>query len=167
MAKKHEPLPVDLTKAEVFQVGRGVALYCKRLEDLAEKNRKLDRIRDADRDQNEAEALRAEIVEPAREGAVSLYEYQQPIIMRGLKLLVTNLRSAKGTMKPLGYDDVVDELESEAARLEAVTLPKLDEQSSLPLEGESLKETADREANEAEAALAKGAAKKRGLAVEK
>lgn len=130
-----ELLAVALPTPDLMSCARGVGLYAKHLDAMAKEAATLGRSQEAGKYESEAAALRAEIVEPAEAGEkFTLYGRHRPIVEKGLELLVKNVKAAKGTLKPLGYDDVIATLEADAAHVEGAILPLFRLQGELPLE---------------------------------
>lgn len=134
--------------------------YVKHLESMAAEAQKLGRDREAGNAQRDASALIQELVgDVEAETRGRLYQ-RPPLVLpghmkpleKGLELYLKNLRSAKGTMRGLGKDELSDEFEQEAALIEGRLLLCFQEQATLPLEaakapdGTGLKEMAEAEA---------------------
>jgi hypothetical protein len=134
-------LKLDLSPADMDSCARGVGLYAKHLDAMQKEAVTLGRTNEATSYEGEAQGLRAEIVEPAEEGAAfKLFTRHRPIVEKGLELLVKNLKAAKGTLKPLGYDSVIQDIEADAAHVEGALLPLFREQGELPLRTEGAAE---------------------------
>jgi hypothetical protein len=117
------------------QTRAGLDLLVKRLRKLSDDATKIGARAVADRTSGDAanvEAwLKREALLPAAETAT---EPQRNILRNGLRLLVTNLKAAMGTMQALGRLDLADEFGAEASDIEMHVLPKLEEQVPLKLE---------------------------------
>ena len=132
-----QPLEIKLPAADQERLALGVELYAKHLERVATDNERMGRVTEAQRDRNEAETLRNELVAPVTsgEGELVLYPRHLAACRRGLEYYATNLKAAKGTMSPLGswYKDVVEQLENDAVWIQTAILPDFEEQRSLQM----------------------------------
>jgi len=128
------PFEISIQADDQRSVALGVELYCKHLDSMAAQAEKMGREEKGEYE-TEAEVLRARLVRPVLDGkeplAVNVTDL--PVCKRGLKYLVANLKAAKGTLKPLGFDHTVRELEDAAGWIEANVLPEFDEQRSLEI----------------------------------
>lgn len=138
--------------------------YVKHLESMAVEAQKLGRDREAGNAQRDATALIQELVgDPEADTRGRLYQ-RPPCVLpghmnpleKGLELYLKNLRSAKGTMRGLGKDELAGDFEEEATTIEGRLLLCFQEQGTLPLEqpktpdGTGLKAAADAEAESEE-----------------
>lgn len=147
---------------DVRILSAGVTQYVKHLEAMAADAQKLGRERDAGNAQRDATALLHELVGDRGADPPTLGRLHQrpPLVLpghmkpleKGLEFYLKNLRSAKGTMRGLGKDEMAGDFEEEATHIEGRLLLCFQEQGTLPLEkpkdpdGAGLKALADTEA---------------------
>jgi hypothetical protein len=144
---------------DVRILAASVRQYVKHLENMAVEAQKLGRDREAGNAQRDAGALIQELIgdldaDPPTRGRL---HQRPPLVLpghmkpleKGLELYLKNLRSAKGTMRGLGKDELAGDFEEEATIIEGRLLLCFQEQGTLPLEkpkkpdGAGLKEMAD------------------------
>lgn len=121
-----------------------VKQYVKHLEAMAADAQKLGRDREASNAQRDATALLHELVgdRDAEPPTLGRLHQRPPLVLpghmkpleKGLDLYLKNLRSAKGTMKGLGKDELAADFEEEATQIEGRLLLCFQEQGTLPLE---------------------------------
>jgi len=129
-------LDVDgtLTETDARRCALAVAIYAKHLDGLAKEAAALGRSAEQQKYEGEASGLRAEIVEPAESGAeFHFYGRHRQIVEKGLEFIAKNMKAAKGTLKPLGYDKFIEQLDADASHIEGALLPLFREQGELHL----------------------------------
>lgn len=147
---------------DVRILAAGVTQYVKHLESMAADAQKLGRDREAGNAQRDATALMHELVGDRSADPPTLGRLHQrpPLVLpghmkpleKGLEFYLKNLRSAKGTMRGLGKDELAADFEEEATHIEGRLLLCFQEQGTLPLEkpkeptGAGLKAMAEAEA---------------------
>lgn len=160
-AKTDETRPMvhDLKASQCQQLARAAELYCRHLGSLEEKASTLRRSAEAAKYHREVEGLREELVgklSSGHPGDALIYPRHRPILAKGIEFLITNLRAAKGTLKPLGKDEWIQALEIEADQVEQELLSLFVDQLEMDVaadkakKGEGLKLLADEEVKKTE-----------------
>ena len=125
------------TVEEASRLSLAAELYAKRLEQRVLKELEGLERHEAQAYRKEVEGLRAELVEPLNKHGGGTFRFlptHLPIVLKGLRIFITNLRAAKGTMKALGYPKMIEELDKHASWVEAELVPRFDDQGTLPLD---------------------------------
>lgn len=119
-------------------VALGVEHYCKWLDGTAKDEKEQGRLEIAAQTEQVAATLRGQLVVPILgddenepTGIMEIQNRHILVIHNGLGRLVTRLKAAKGTVKPLGYTKWVDTLESAAAYVETQFQPRFAPQGEL------------------------------------
>jgi hypothetical protein len=128
-----------LSAADRHACAIGVGLVCKHLDALVKEATTLGRISDAQAYSQEADGLRAEVVEPdrAEPGSAHLLERHQRTVALGLDLLIKNRKALMGTLRGAGYPQMAEQVERDITDLESRVAPRFREQQELALVGAS------------------------------
>lgn len=127
------PYP-DLTKKQRVQIGAGIDAYARHLKSLGEAAEKVGKLTDAAAYKDEAETVKDEVHQKLDQDVPQFRPHEQKAIETGLKLLVKQIRAAKGTVRAIGRDQLAEELEEEAIEIEKDLVGEFGEQTALKVE---------------------------------
>jgi len=127
------PYP-DLTKQQRTWIGAGIDAYARHLKTLAEAAEKVAKTSDATAYKDEAESIKEEIHSKLDQEVPQFRSHECKAIETGLKLLVKQIRAAKGTVRAIGKDKLAEELEEEAIEIEANLVGEFGEQTALKVD---------------------------------
>lgn len=133
--RRFDPVEIELDDRACKYLAAAMELYCRRLDGLKAGAETLARAADVKRYEDEAQALRDELVAPLMQREARILPHHLPILRKACALLAKNLTAARGTLTPLPETVAwIEELTARAAYVDGDLGPRFDLQRGLELD---------------------------------